>query len=94
MNGSAVSFRQGTHHRLVYGSNARLHALFATSASAKKTENPDELHGPGGLDLLRLLAAEIRRKLSDREASAFEGGFVNILGKKLAQLEEASRNET
>jgi lysophospholipase L1-like esterase len=94
MNGFAVSFRKGRLIGCCMAAVLVVSALLASSASAAKAPlTPTKYVAMGD----SISYGYSQQKFEENEAageppSAFEGGFVNLLTKKLASLEKKSGN--
>ena len=94
MNGSAVSFRMGRLIGCCMAAVLLVSALLASSASAKKAPlTPTNYVALGD----SISYGYSQQKFEENEKTgenpaAFEGGFVNLLTKKLAALEKKSGN--
>jgi lysophospholipase L1-like esterase len=94
MNGSAVSFRMGRLIGCCLAAVLLVSALLASSASAKKAPlTPTNYVATGD----SISYGYSQQKFEENESTgenpaAFEGGFVNMLTKKLAALEKKAGN--
>jgi hypothetical protein len=94
MNGSAVSFRKGRIIGLCMAVVLVVSALFASTASAKKAPlNPTNYVATGDSLSYGYSQQKFEENYPAEPPTAFEGGFVNILTKKLAALEKKAGNQ-
>jgi lysophospholipase L1-like esterase len=94
MNGSAVSFRKGRIIGLCMAVVLVVGALFASSASAKKPPlTPTNYIATGDSISYGYSQQKFEENYPAENPAAFEGGFVNLLGKKLASLEKKAGNQ-
>ena len=92
MNGS-VSFRKGRLIGCCLAAVLLVSALLASSASAaKKTYVPTNYTALGDSISFGYSQQKFEENYPAESPSAFEGGFVNLLGKKLAALEKRAGN--
>jgi lysophospholipase L1-like esterase len=94
MNGSAVSFRKGRIIGLCMAVMLVVGALFASGASAAKTPlTPTNYVATGDSLSYGYSQQKFEENYPAENPAAFEGGFVNILTKKLAALEKKAGNQ-
>ena len=93
MNGSAVSFRKGRLIGCCLAAVLLVSALLASSASAAKTLTPTNYTALGDSLAFGYTAEKFNSNFPAEPPSAFEGGYANILAKRLAGLEKRAGNQ-
>jgi lysophospholipase L1-like esterase len=94
MNGLDVSFRKGRLIGCCMAVALVIAALFASSASAAKAPlNPTNYTALGDSLAFGYTAEKFNNNYPAEPPSAFEGGYTNILAKKLAGIEKREGNQ-